>query len=1462
MTSENDLLRWCSSLVRRRATCDGIELAHFTVKEYLLSIDLDKGKRFSPFKICPKKSDKLLGQVCLTYLNLDHLGEYPPPPKIFDNIFLDLESEAQSENSSASREISDRDEAWSDEDEDISNEKDRNCENEDVDSDPGRPSIQTHESNEDAQLYKHEFKKEVIAEEAFKPSLAKFPLLLYAASQWYLHLGSHIDDALVVCLSNKLFDARKSYQFLWWTYAYMCDMQDKFWDRSYADATTLHWAAQLHLTGVCSWLISQGSDVNRISEMGSPLDCALLGDSALYRDNRYSLRNRMYTKKLPGTEEDKAYDDSVSLITLQLISGGARLNKATNPTCLLLPLEIAVMVHPHNNKVINHLLAARASITEHALQIIEGYLERENRISGAPLGTIPSGIAALFSETACNNVSYAVQSTYQRISSKVASISSCEVGPQGITLPQADPDDDAAAIERQFLQASEHGVYESAASLISTLRNSNSDYVDSTLVCGLGLALQNNHENVSQLLLESGVNPNSVDENGDSAAHTAVTRSYTLTDVNTMIRNLQKLVKYGADLTIRNKRGELVFHLAIKLKGENLLEEIMLLMGNKMTRESLVALKPSVLQYAMEFGLDADVDFILQMYQNINPKDHESQDGASLLGLAAVRETDVALRLLYQRGLATNILSRDGSSGLYHATACSSEDPFKFLMDIKAIDCSARSDGRMAIHNVVTPPFVSTSKLLALLRAGENPNVHSADGLTPLLAYANYKMSIVRVEIVQALLNDRKTDVDCRDTRGMTPLMRLSANLVSQFVDREYLAPCIECLMKHRADVELVDSNNLTALHHLCWNGVTSTSFRLIKLFITSGASLFAKDIQGVTPFEVLFVTIVDPARSDKYFSRSIGFEPRDVLEFILDNALDHLNDPLSFGQPPLNFALEKHNATAVSLLLSRKEVDVDIRSTKRDFRTALEIAASSGCTKDVARELLPRSKNSVYSFDPVQGYTVLHFAASNLSDQTMLRELLQSDLNIEALNKVGETPLYTSILQGNLAAVKLLIRAGASTTTAVGTPTIYPLHLAVQGGRVAIVQTLIESGADVNALSQDTKSTALHYASNKGSWGMVSLLLKHGALIDERDISGATPYVRAARANHWSLVRKFNTTSADLNSTDFTGWEALHYAIRTGSMQIVRFLHKHSSALNRDIKDSKGKIRGSTLTCAIQSGNVDLFEMFWEEGAKTFIGDYGYGLAHASVYPSTNEVRKMLLQYDVDWNLSTAWLYFDSKAPEVQSPKGLLPLHVAAARGNDAAITFINDNNLGSGVNALTTGVEAYSALHLGAIFNHPNTIKLLHKLSADLDLKDTTEGQTALHIAARSGFAEIVTALLEAGCQPNPSDFHGSTPELLAFEHEHYNVATILTRHLDSLESNMNFATAENPSTSALKSHRKPWRLPLPRNKQMTGLMTGKFSIYAVHDSECQESLYKALEGGRDQGVYNLGKPVTRHT
>ena len=66
--NEFDILRSCSSLVRRSASGEELELAHFTVKEFLLGIDRDS--RFSAYRVDVEQSEVELGKVCLTYLTL------------------------------------------------------------------------------------------------------------------------------------------------------------------------------------------------------------------------------------------------------------------------------------------------------------------------------------------------------------------------------------------------------------------------------------------------------------------------------------------------------------------------------------------------------------------------------------------------------------------------------------------------------------------------------------------------------------------------------------------------------------------------------------------------------------------------------------------------------------------------------------------------------------------------------------------------------------------------------------------------------------------------------------------------------------------------------------------------------------------------------------------------------------------------------------------------------------------------------------------------------------------------------------------------------------------------------------------------------------------------------------------------------------------------------------------------
>lgn len=71
---EEEILRRCSSLVRRSASGKSLELAHFTVKEFLTTgIDpLDKAYNF--YYVRSEIEDEELAQKCLTYLSFDDFG--------------------------------------------------------------------------------------------------------------------------------------------------------------------------------------------------------------------------------------------------------------------------------------------------------------------------------------------------------------------------------------------------------------------------------------------------------------------------------------------------------------------------------------------------------------------------------------------------------------------------------------------------------------------------------------------------------------------------------------------------------------------------------------------------------------------------------------------------------------------------------------------------------------------------------------------------------------------------------------------------------------------------------------------------------------------------------------------------------------------------------------------------------------------------------------------------------------------------------------------------------------------------------------------------------------------------------------------------------------------------------------------------------------------------------------------
>jgi hypothetical protein len=72
MPDEEGILKWCSSLVRKTPDGDRLELAHFTVEEFLLAIDSNAQKSsYAKYRISLVDQDLSLAKLCLTYVLFD-----------------------------------------------------------------------------------------------------------------------------------------------------------------------------------------------------------------------------------------------------------------------------------------------------------------------------------------------------------------------------------------------------------------------------------------------------------------------------------------------------------------------------------------------------------------------------------------------------------------------------------------------------------------------------------------------------------------------------------------------------------------------------------------------------------------------------------------------------------------------------------------------------------------------------------------------------------------------------------------------------------------------------------------------------------------------------------------------------------------------------------------------------------------------------------------------------------------------------------------------------------------------------------------------------------------------------------------------------------------------------------------------------------------------------------------------
>lgn len=273
-------------------------------------------------------------------------------------------------------------------------------------------------------------------------------------------------------------------------------------------------------------------------------------------------------------------------------------------------------------------------------------------------------------------------------------------------------------------------------------------------------------------------------------------------------------------------------------------------------------------------------------------------------------------------------------------------------------------------------------------------------------------------------------------------------------------------------------------LHVLCSSGSTATNVELMELCISMGLDIELRDkIRGDTPL-LLAVRNTGHKYSKANFARALAASGA---------------------------------ATSIYSSDGKSLAEVAVRSGELE---ALEVVDSISALKEPSPE---RESKRSYSKDgqrlSIQGYKLWHLSACSGSRGVIaLRHFFDRGYvpDIDAPEAHGRTALHIAAFFGDTDALDYLLSKGANPNVPdkVGNTA---LHLAAMAGEVDSINILVSAGADIDAVTFEG-DLALHHAASEGNDEAVDALLKLGSSYAPNK-EHVTPYMSAYLESHESTA-------------------------------------------------------------------------------------------------------------------------------------------------------------------------------------------------------------------------------------------------------------------------------------------------------------------------------------------------------
>ncbi|XP_069948336.1 serine/threonine-protein phosphatase 6 regulatory ankyrin repeat subunit B-like [Cherax quadricarinatus] len=638
------------------------------------------------------------------------------------------------------------------------------------------------------------------------------------------------------------------------------------------------------------------------------------------------------------------------------------------------------------------------------------------------------------------------------------------------------------------------------------------------------------------------------------------------------------------------------------------------------------------------------------------------------------------------------------------------------------------------------------------------------------------------------ILVEAGSNTDAQNAAGQTPL-----HIAAEEGDET----TVKFFYTVHANPNIMDKFDRTPIHVAAENGFTPVVDLLAEKY---KASVMDRTKDGSTLVHIA----------------SLHGHPDTVMAFLRKGVPLHM--PNRSGARCIHTAAQRGHVGVVNAILHKGE-HVDV--TTNDGYSALHIAVNAG--KPAMVEALLGHGADLTMQGGSGRESALHLAAKVKDGEKCAEMLLKSGADANLPKDDGQTPLHLAAYHGNLKTLQLLLEDDSAKPFLQSKTGETPLHLACSSCRVEAAKMLIDhvlkkSGKDAVAKMVNSKNnlgeTALHYAGRVNKKNatykagedreMANLLLTNGAhLMVATSKTSETPIHYVATSGNEAVLDEMLQFAAQdkvqklVNMQSSKGWSPLLNAAENGHEGIVSTLLDHHARV--DVFDSEGKAalhlaaeRGYKLVCdallthkafvnarsmsgltalhlAAMKGCNDLVRALItrHHAQKEALTLTKQTPLHLAAEENQLEVCDTLLQLGADYNATT--------------DAGQKAVHVAAMRNNSEVVKLF----LKTSPELVTTAdKDGNTCAHIAALQGSVDVVRELmrHNRGVVINGKNRVGESTTLHLAAEGGHANLVKFLIENGASPKAENGVGFTAVHLAARYGHIQVLDTL-REVTSL-------------------------------------------------------------------------------